>query len=232
MHDNAIHDTEDQELQQALLAAFGEEAIGWLHEEGQDLAEATPVAADGDLRDLLERLSQRIETTTSASALAEANSQPFQGRRRLGSTPRHVVFEVGGQRFGVPLQAVLEIDRYGHVTPLPRTPAWLRGVTNLRGQILSVTDFRSLLEMRSERPVAAERIVVIHSPQLDIRTALVVDRVLGIWQLQGNAEAVRDLREPLASFASGLATNEQGSIVLVSVDNLLACEALRSVCAS
>lgn len=54
-----------------------------------------------------------------------------------GST-QLVVFTLSGQDYGVPIQFVREIIRHPDVTQLPNTPHFVRGVINLRGQIIPI----------------------------------------------------------------------------------------------
>ena len=55
---------------------------------------------------------------------------------------RFVVFAIGHQRFAIPLSCVIEVANADEskITQLPHTAHWLRGVTCLRGKMLSVTD--------------------------------------------------------------------------------------------
>lgn len=54
--------------------------------------------------------------------------------------PRYLLVEVGGQRFAWELAQVREILTVGDVTRLPGSPAWILGLLNLRGTVLTVTD--------------------------------------------------------------------------------------------
>ena len=142
--------------------------------------------------------------------------------------PRHVVFQVGDQIFGLPLDGVLEIDRCGEITVLPRTPSWLRGVTNLRGQILSVTDFRNLLEVSDSRQSVGEKIIVVHSEACDASTAVVVDRVIGIRNLKAESGPISGLNDRVVTFSSGITTVEENTAVLIDPDLLLGCTELQA----
>src|SRR5262245_55877363 len=59
---------------------------------------------------------------------------------RKGS--RLIRFTVDGSRYAVHESFVTELDRVPRITLVPQAPAWLRGVTSLRGDILSVVDLR------------------------------------------------------------------------------------------
>ena len=228
------------DVQKALLAAFGDEAMDWLDEDQEfdnQLAEASalePQATEADDNDAspaasLDALLSEISTAIDGSDVAETFGakqetqieSDDEDELAVDLGPRHVVFEVGDQQYGIPLDGVLEIDRCGKVTSLPRTPNWLRGVTNLRGQILSVTDFRDLLGMADQRRTVGEKIIVVHSERHDASTALVVDRVLGIRNLRGEQGPLEGLSDRLAVFADSLAVTDQATTVLIDPDRLL-----------
>ena len=53
-------------------------------------------------------------------------------------------FMLSGTAYAVPVTAVKEVLPYEQVTPVPRTPDYLKGVVNIRGTVISVIDFRVL----------------------------------------------------------------------------------------
>ena len=57
----------------------------------------------------------------------------------------HVVVTLGGRRLAVPMAALAAVADLGEVTTLPLTPAWLLGVSNLRGSVVPVVDLATLL---------------------------------------------------------------------------------------
>ena len=233
-------DPVNSDLQAALAAAFGDEAMNWEDDavfadgessdaadmaalasmlEAADASETTEVALD----DLLKKVSSAIdESDMPVKDASEADEEDAQ----VETGVRHVVFEVGEHQFGLPLSGVLEIDRCGQVTALPRTPNWLRGVTNLRGQILSVTDFTNLLNLSIDRSAVGEKIIVVHSKRHASSTALVVDRVLGIRNLNSDRGPLSGLSDRVANFSEGISVTDQATTVLIDPDLLLGCDEL------
>jgi len=254
MADKEIDDLEDianAELQKALAAAFGEEAVDWNDIEQSDNAlqkteepsqpktagparDSTSVADPSSaLEELLKRVSSAIDEVVTPEMLLEGKSDAAsqsddENAEAVDLGPRHVVFEIGDQQFGLPLTGVLEIDRCGDVTALPRTPNWLRGVTNLRGQILSVTDFRSLMNLTSDRQAIGEKIIVVNSKKHTATTAVVVDRVLGIRNLSGERGPLSGLSDRVATFSDGISVTDQATTVLIDPDLLLGCSELQA----
>lgn len=235
-------DPVNSELQAALAAAFGDEAANWddgtLDSTDSPSSDAAEIAALANmlggpsetanspaaaLDDLLKQVSSAIEDSDIVDGQA-ADDNEEQAQQELGV--RHVVFEIGDHQFGFPLTGVLEIDRCGKVTNLPRTPNWLRGVTNLRGQILSVTDFKNLLNLKTDRSAVGEKIIVVHSQRHASSTALVVDRVLGIRNLQSDRTPLSGLSDRVATFSAGVSVTDQATTVLIDPDMLLGCQEL------
>ncbi len=251
--ENSIPPGDDDELQKALAAAFGDDAMQLLDADGDDDAEdeaellalmASQIAdsandADSNqpdasdespsgsaLDELIDDIGDAVYCTAAAAFPDDANLPEPQTPRG----PRYVVFEVEKQQFGLPLTGVREIVRCGTVTPLPRTPSWLSGVTNVRGQILSVTDLRSLLEMpgdlsRSGRTIG-DKIILVHSSQLGISTAIVVDRVLGIRSNSDEQKQLSKQDSRFAAFASGTAVIDDKKTILMDLELLLGCSEL------
>ena len=69
----------------------------------------------------------------------------------MSSTQQFCTFYVDGQFFGVPVQQVQEVIRYQEMTRVPLVPRVVRGLINLRGQIVVAMDLRRRLNA-AERP--------------------------------------------------------------------------------
>jgi purine-binding chemotaxis protein CheW len=72
---------------------------------------------------------------------------------------KHLTFMLGDEFYGIPVLAVREIIRMVDITSVPRMPEYIRGVINLRGKIIPVTDLR--LKFGLPRNEATERTCII-----------------------------------------------------------------------
>ena len=89
---------------------------------------------------------------------------------------RFLVFRLGDDEFALPIDAVEEVARVPEqVTRLPKTPKFLEGVINLRGEVLPVVDQRRRFEMPAREPSADRRLVVVRTDRH--RAGLIVDSV-------------------------------------------------------
>jgi len=135
-----------------------------------------------------------------ARALAAA-PQGLAERRKLATV---ALVGVGGETFGVPVDGMREIVRAPVLAPLPGLPAWLPGIVQIRGEILSVVDLARWFGIAVE---GQPHYLVVLS-DLDAPLALLVDAVLGF----------RDVHED--ELASGLAA---GGRPLLAITADLVC---------
>jgi len=78
------------------------------------------------------------------------------------SEEQFVIFRLGGQEYGLPIGAVIEIARPpGVVTRLPKAPKFIDGVVNLRGQVLPVIDLCRRLDLEPQQSGGLRRILVL-----------------------------------------------------------------------
>ncbi len=101
-----------------------------------------------------------------------------------------LVFEIGGQRYALPAADVREIVRAVAITPLPRAPAIVEGVINLRGTIVPVLDLRSRFRLPAKALEPADHLIVARAGERLV--ALRVDRALELVEL--NAADVEEAR--------------------------------------
>lgn len=81
----------------------------------------------------------------------------------LGNTqhPQYLTFVVGDEEYAVGVLRVREIIQYHAVTRVPRTPAWVRGVINLRGSVVPVVDLAVKFGLPAAAPGRCTCIVLV-----------------------------------------------------------------------
>src|ERR1700733_15092978 len=107
---------------------------------------------------------------------SESTEQPFSGE-----TAHLVCFRLGDEEYGVDISGVQEINRMMPITRVPRAPAFMKGVVNLRGQLIAIIDLRLRFGMPPVEPTKSTRIVVVeigHS-----RVGMIVDGVSEVLKL-------------------------------------------------
>ena len=81
---------------------------------------------------------------------------------KIVSAERKILtFTLNNQIFGIDMEPLIEIREWEEPTPLPGVPAFIRGVTNLRGFVLPIVDLSERLGWATTMPHARSCIVVV-----------------------------------------------------------------------
>src|SRR4029434_3542366 len=93
----------------------------------------------------------------------QRTSEPgLQPETNAMADEQFIIFRLGNQDYGIPIAAVSEIARpREHITRLPKAPAFIDGVMNLRGSIVPIVDLRRRFELASKEPGSAQRMPVL-----------------------------------------------------------------------
>jgi purine-binding chemotaxis protein CheW len=80
----------------------------------------------------------------------------------MADDEQFIIFRLGDQEYGLPIAAVDEIARPPeHIARLPKAPAFVDGVMNLRGIVVPIVDLRRRFEIASRERAGSERILVL-----------------------------------------------------------------------
>ena len=128
-----------------------------------------------------------------------------------------LVFRLGNEEYGVDILKVQEIRGYEKVTPIPRSPDYLKGVVNLRGTIVPVIDLRLKFGMADPAYDSLTVVIVLRIAGRII--GAVVDGVSDVVGLAANEirEAPKLGAMVDSSYLSGVAT--QGTRMILALDS-------------
>ena len=87
-------------------------------------------------------------------------------------------FRIGDLRLVAPLGEVVEVLTYPGLSRVPRTRSWVRGIANVRGNLLPIMDLQGYLEGRVTTMTRRSRVLVVNHK--GVFSGLVVDEVLGM----------------------------------------------------
>ena len=79
----------------------------------------------------------------------------------MASTIDIVEFELGGERYALDIQLAREIVEMIPITPIPRAPAYISGVINLRGEITNIMNLNTLLGLPDQAIRSNQKIIVL-----------------------------------------------------------------------
>lgn len=98
---------------------------------------------------------------------------------------RFATFRLDSMLFGVEVREVQEVIRYQEMTPVPLAPAMIKGLINLRGQIVTAIDLRQRLELPLRESGALPMNVVIRGD--DGAVSLLVDEIGDVVEVENEA---------------------------------------------
>ncbi len=135
---------------------------------------------------------------------------------------RFVQFTIAATSYAVAEGFVTELRRVPKITIVPQTPAWLRGVVNLRGDVLSVVDLRSFLGLEPTSPHTG-RLLVVRLLDEEFSVGLLVDGIDRIVTLE--LETIRPpaspLDDPLAPYLAGVCVVDDRLVAVLDLGRLL-----------
>ncbi len=146
-------------------------------------------------------------------------------------TNQYLTFTLGTEEYGVPILTVQEIKGYVPATPIPHTPAYIKGVMDLRGIIMPVIDLRVKFGMPSAEYDQFTVIIVVKVKSKML--GLVVDAVSDVLSVKsGETQAAPEFGGQVDTrFIQGLAKAGEKLVVLLDLDRVLSEEEFTTVSA-
>lgn len=138
---------------------------------------------------------------------------------------QYVTFGLGGDMFAAPVRLVREILTYQVPSRIPNGPAYLLGLTDVRGQGVPTADLRLRLGMAPTEPTLNTRILVLDIPLEDrlLSLGLVADRVFEVTAFSAEQiEPAPDIGVRWRSdYIFGVVRRDDGFVVLLDLARLL-----------
>lgn len=99
-------------------------------------------------------------------------------REGIGDTIELVEFKLAGEHYGLEIRHVREVYPLKDFTPLPGTPAFVLGLINVRGQIISVIDIKKFFELPEKGITALDLVIIIGDEHMEF--GILADEVLDV----------------------------------------------------
>ena len=141
-----------------------------------------------------------------------------------GEVIQLVTFVLKGEVYGINVMQVQEVLRVSEIAPVPGAPAYVLGIINLRGNVVTVIDTRARFGLPSTDVDDASRIIVIESEKQVV--GMLVDAVAEVVELrEGEIDVAPNVgNEESSRYIQGVATREGKLLILVDLNKLLTDE--------
>lgn len=145
--------------------------------------------------------------------------------RNANREGKYLTFTLAGEDYGVVIIKVKEIIGMMAITSVPQTPGWVKGVINLRGKVIPVTDLRLKFGMDCIAYTDRTCIIVteIQTDSQPILMGIVVDSVSEVLTIRGSEiEDAPDFGSSLGTeYIMGMAKSGGGVKILLDIDKVL-----------
>lgn len=132
-----------------------------------------------------------------------------------------VTFQLEGETYGINVMQVQEVLRYSEIAPVPGAPAYVLGIINLRGNVVTVIDTRHRFGLPSTEITDHTRVVIIEADNHVV--GILVDAVAEVVYLrQSEIETAPNVgNDENARFIQGVCNKNDQLLILVELDKLL-----------
>ncbi|MFH1716612.1 MAG: chemotaxis protein CheW [Planctomycetota bacterium] len=159
--------------------------------------------------------------------MAQVASQTQQSNKAmLEREGKYLTFALGPEEYGLEILKVREIIGYMDITAVPQTPHHVKGVINLRGQVIPVIDLRAKFGMETAEVTEQTCIIVVETSQANRKfsTGIVVDRVQEVLDISGEdiEEAPQFGSSVNTDFILGMGKIGESVKILLDIDRVLA----------
>jgi purine-binding chemotaxis protein CheW len=138
-------------------------------------------------------------------------------------------FKLGQEEYCLDILSVQEIRGYDTVTSIANTPDFIKGVINLRGNIVPIVDLRIKFRLSEARYDATTIVIILNLNKKMI--GIVVDSVSDVIALPVDSirEAPRFGSAINTEFISGMATVDERMLIVVDIQRLMSSDDLQLI---
>lgn len=147
----------------------------------------------------------------------------------IGPQRQLVVFRMSDSEFGLDIRHVREVIRVPEMTRMPRTPAFVVGIINLRGRILPVLDLKKRFNLPPVETGPETRVMIVEWRGQAL--GFLVDRVHEVVKVPASAVAQpADLVLAVAGqYLEGIVESRDRLIILLDLDRILDQQEIRNL---
>lgn len=129
-----------------------------------------------------------------------------------------VVFRLGDEQFAVKTAKVQGINDIMEITTVPKAPNYIKGLINLRGNVISLLDINLLLSINKKENVEQNNIIILKME--DEHVGITVDEVDEVLEIE--EEIVEKVDDQRKLYIKGVINFKDRVVTLIDIDKLFA----------
>lgn len=132
-----------------------------------------------------------------------------------------IVFRLKEKEYAIPVSQVVAIEKVQHITRVPNTSPFVKGVINLRGVVTPIIDLRRRFEIEEESYTESTRVIIVALNDMEV--GLIVDAANDVIDIKESAiepsPEVIGVKE--AEYISGVAKVGRRLLILLDLEKVL-----------
>ncbi len=140
-----------------------------------------------------------------------------------------IVFRLLDEEYGVDVNQVLSIERMEHITRVPKTSDFVKGVINLRGVVTPIIDLRSRFNIEVAPYTDSTRIIIVSVEGVEV--GLIVDSANDVIDIP--MEAIEPAPEVVggieATYLHGVAKLDKRLLILLNLNKVLSADEVKQL---
>ena len=139
-----------------------------------------------------------------------------------GGSTQFIVIKLGDEQYGIDIKYIENIVRMQHITRVPKVDSYLKGVINLRGEVIPVMSIRIKMGLEPDEETKSSRIIIL---KLDMngQIGIIVDEVKEVVTLESDQieKIAYDSKEEKYGFLCGVGKCAGGLISLLDLNSVV-----------
>ena len=129
-----------------------------------------------------------------------------------------IEFQLASETYGIELRHASEVSLLKELTPVPCTPAFVLGIINLHGRVLSVVDLKRFFDLPNNALTDLNRVIVVRKDGMEV--GILADTIHGVRRIPRRAlqPSLPTLTGVRAEYLKGI-TGER--LIVLDADKLL-----------
>lgn len=142
--------------------------------------------------------------------------------KTVGDATQFIVIKLGDEQYGIDIKYIDNIVRMQHITRVPKVDAYLKGVINLRGEVIPVMSLRIKMGLEPDVGTKSSRIIILKIEQQGT-IGVIVDEVKEVVTLENEQidKIAYDSRDEKDNFLCGVGKYEGGLISLLDLNSVV-----------
>lgn len=134
---------------------------------------------------------------------------------------KYVIFKMNDEQYGIDIVNVKSIERIQSFTRIPNSPMYVKGVINLRGEVVPIIDLRLRFQLPYKELDSNSRIIIVFVNDMEI--GLLVDSSSEVIEISSqdidNPPAIKD--SITEGFIKGIGKKDDKLIILIDIEKVV-----------